>query len=355
MYGHPLALNSMIGALAPQVEPVSVAMHFQTNGSAPEWIELIPAGEFAGRDQRRFVNDQPDQVVAAFRAHKAALPVDIEHASELKATIGEAAPAQGWVEDMDVRAGAVWGRIEWNDPGRALIANRQYRYYSPVLWCSKTSRQVAAVKSVALTNQPNLYIPALNRADHSTSTETAMDFSKFAIALGLVNAASESDILTAINSLKTDRETALNRAESPDANKFVPRATHELALNRATDAETKLAEIEKAALEKDIEAEINAALTAGKIAPANKDYYAEQCRAEGGLEKFRGFVKSAPKIVADPANLGKKPPGATSASSHKAPPGYDVDMNRAELHQKALAYQVEHKCSYADAAVAVSA
>lgn len=348
-------MNSMIGALAPQVEPVSVSMHFQSPGSAPEWIELIPAGEFAGRDQRRFVNDKPDQVVAAFRAYQAALPVDIEHASELKATIGEAAPAQGWVEDMDVRAGAVWGRIEWNDPGRALIANRQYRYYSPVLWCSKKTRQVAAVKSVALTNTPNLYIPALNRADHlSPSTETAMDFSKFAIALGLVSAASESDILTAINSLKTDRETALNRAESPDANKFVPRATHELALNRATTAETKLAEVEKAALEKDIEVELNAALTAGKIAPANKDYYAEQCRAEGGLEKFRAFVKAAPKVVPDPSNLGKKPSGEASESGVKAPAGYSVDMNRAELHKKALAYQIEHKCSYADAAVAVS-
>jgi hypothetical protein len=149
------------------------SMPFQSPGSIPDWIELIPAGEFQGRDGRRFINDEPYRVVAAFQANLASLPVDIEHASELKAKLGEPAPAQGWIEDLDVRGGAVWGRIEWTVSGHAVLANRQYRYYSPV-FCHRTdSNQVLALKSAGLTNQPNLFVPALNQREDKDNTIAA--------------------------------------------------------------------------------------------------------------------------------------------------------------------------------------
>lgn len=299
MYGHPLALNSMAAAFAPQTDSVGVALQFQSADQVPDWIELIPAGPFQGRDGRRFVNDKPEQVVAAFAAHRATLPFDIEHSSEHKARQGDPAPAQGWIEELQVRAGAVWGRVAWNQSGRDLIASKAYRYYSPVIYYDPKTLQVLALRSAGLTNQPNLFIPALNQADSSTQSETVMDLSKIALLLGLAAAASETDIMTAINALKDARDVALHRAETPDINKFVPAATHELAVNRATTAEAELAAIKKGALEKDIETAINAALEAGKIAPANKDYYTAMCRTEGGLDQFKAFAASAPAIVAD--------------------------------------------------------
>ncbi len=46
-----------------------------------------------------------------------------------------------------------------------------------------------------------------------------------------------------------------------------------------------------------------------KNAPASKDFYVATCRSVGGLEKFKTFVASAPKIVADSGLDGKKTPG----------------------------------------------
>ncbi|MEZ5571182.1 MAG: phage protease [Halioglobus sp.] len=318
MYGHPSALNAMAAALAPQTESVGVALQFQSGGTVPDWIELVPAGEFQGRDGRRFVNDRPDQVVAAFTANRATLPFDIEHSSEHKAAKGDPAPAQGWIEELQVRSGAIWSRVEWNPSGRELIANRQYRYYSPVFYFDQKTQQVLALKSAGLTNQPNLFFAALNRA--TTTQETDMDFTKIALALGLIAAAGETDILQAINALKDERATALNRAETPDPAKWVPQETHALALNRATTAETSLASLKQAALDADIEVAINSAQDAGKIAPANKDYYTAMCRTEGGLEKFKAFAATAPALISDQGKDTKRDPGtnATALNAEEA-------------------------------------
>lgn len=303
----------MAAALAPSTESVGVALLLQSAGTVPDWIELIPAGEFMGRDGRKFINDRPDQVVAAFVAHRASLPFDAEHSSEHKAAKGDPAPAQGWIEELDVRDGAVWARVEWTAPGRELIANRQYRYYSPVIYFQPKTNQVLGLKSAGLTNQPNLFFTALNQAAN-THQENDMDFTKIALALGLIAAAGESDILQAINALKEDKATALNRAASPDPAKFIPVETHELALNRATTAETSLAALKQASVEAEIETAINAALSDGKIAPANQDYYTAMCRTENGLDQFKAFIAKAPAIVPSQGDDAKKHPGAQATA-----------------------------------------
>ncbi|WP_254591864.1 phage protease [Candidatus Williamhamiltonella defendens] len=56
------------------------------------WLELIPVGEqITGRDGRSWVNDPPQGMVDAFQANHADLPIDIEHATELKAPKGDPA------------------------------------------------------------------------------------------------------------------------------------------------------------------------------------------------------------------------------------------------------------------------
>lgn len=98
-----------------------------------------------------------------------------------------------------------------------------------------------------------------------------------------------------MRSSKRDNETALNRASSPDPEKFVPRADYELATNRVSELETQV----KAAQDAEIEAEVDAAVEAGKIAPASRDYHLATCRTEGGLDRFRGFVGQSPVIAPD--------------------------------------------------------
>jgi len=264
--------------------------------SLPEWIELLPAGPVVGRDGREWINDDPQGVVDRFVAMQMHLPIDIEHSTELKGVNGDPAPAVGWIEEMAVREGAVWARVSWNDEGAKLLRERKYRYFSPVFTFGKPRHDIHQVTSVGLTNQPNLRVAALNRQQE----QSEMSLSKLiAQALELADDATEQDAVTAINRLKNDHQTALNRADNPSLDKYVPRADYDAAINRASEAETRLQSLQHEQLEREIESEIDAALAAGKITPATVDYHKAQCRAEGGLERFREYVAAAPEIGGD--------------------------------------------------------
>ena len=147
--------NSTAAMLRPtEINPIE--------NQVPEWVELIPSGAVIGRDGRRWMNSGPLGIIQAFIARCLDLPVDIEHSTELKAPKGEAAPAVGWVRELKEIAGAIWGRIEWNEAGRQIVATKQYRYLSPVIRYGRTNGDILALTSVGLTNMPNLHLPALN-------------------------------------------------------------------------------------------------------------------------------------------------------------------------------------------------
>lgn len=40
-------------------------------------------------------------------------------------------PAQGWVTDVEVRDDGLWGKVAWNDLGKATLSDRQYKFFSP--------------------------------------------------------------------------------------------------------------------------------------------------------------------------------------------------------------------------------
>jgi phage I-like protein len=145
---------------------------------------------------------------------------------------------------------------------------------------------------------------ALNRSE--LAKESPMD-KELLKALGLPETATAADALAAVNKLKGDFATASNRAETPSLEKFVPRADYDTALARATTAEKSLSDNRIKALDGEIEAEIKAALEAKKITPATADYHKAHCRQEGGLARFREFVKAAPVVAADSGLGGKDP------------------------------------------------
>lgn len=289
------------------------ALNFQlpNDGTVPEWVELLPAGvKIQGRDGRWWINDNPDGVVTALKGDERAVPIDFEHSTELKAPKGEEAPAAAWLDDFEVReGGSVWGRSEWTPRGRAAVVNREYRYLSPVIVYEKLTGRVTSIASVGLVNQPNLRLQALNR--QQTERNKGMDWKQLLIKLGLPEDATLEQALNALGKLQGDLATAMNRADNPSLEKFVPRADYDQALARATNAEQKLATHEKEEQDKAIDTEIDAALKAGKITPGTKDYYTAQCRQEGGLDAFKKFVETAP-VIGDPSSLeGKDPNGQT--------------------------------------------
>ncbi|UPQ89162.1 phage protease [Vibrio sinaloensis] len=52
-----------------------------------------------GNDGRQFNNDNPTAVLEHFKNKKRQIPLDIEHATELKGPKGEPAPEQDWCSE----------------------------------------------------------------------------------------------------------------------------------------------------------------------------------------------------------------------------------------------------------------
>ncbi|WP_339097218.1 phage protease [Pectobacterium brasiliense] len=259
------------------------------NDKLPEWLPVIPAGQFTGRDGRVWVTSNPaDVITGSFRYPK--LPIDIEHATELKGPKGDPAPAYGWIDSLRQRDdGTIEAHVEWTADGEALIRGKKYLFYSPAFFFTADG-QVTRLSSVGLTNKPNLAFPALNSENNDMTIPVQL-----VTVLGLPATASVDDAVKAIQQIQTSEKVALNRAENPDVTKFIPIETHQLALNRAADAEGKL----QVQAEKEVEALVDLAIKEGKVAPANKGMYLATCRSEDGRKQFTEFVKGAPVIVSN--------------------------------------------------------
>jgi phage I-like protein len=266
-------------------------------GEVPEWVELIPVGpEIVGQDGRRWLNDRPDAIVRAWQARRYPIPtvIDYEHATQRRAEAGLPAPAAGWVTTLENRGNAIWGRVEWTPEAAEQVRQRQYRFLSPAFRFEKATGRIVEIESAGLTNTPNFLI-ALNQVQETLESMTIpIDV---LTALGLAEGATAEQAVAAVSRLQSDLATATNRAEAPPLDRFVPRPQYDVALQRAIAAEAKLAEATQAQTQKAIDDAIAAALAAGKITPATKDYFVAQCRQEGGLAAFQTFIEAAPAIV----------------------------------------------------------
>lgn len=144
------------------------------NGQAPEWVELIPAGpKVTGRDGRSWVFDQASGqlVTTAFVGRSIDLPIDWEHATQRRAPQGQEAPAAGWITVLQLRIGALWGKVSWTPRGRAQVEAREYRYLSPVFDYETETGRIVALVSAGLANKPNLLLTALNNEQFGRNVE----------------------------------------------------------------------------------------------------------------------------------------------------------------------------------------
>lgn len=277
-----------------------LGLALNAEATAPDWVQLVPAGpRIQGRDGRWWMMTNPGAVADRFDPTKEP-QIDIEHSSELKAAQGDPAPAVGWIKGIEVRGGALWGRVEWNGTGHHVVGDKMYRYLSPVFTYDAVTGEIIKIISAGLTNNPNLEMAALNREEETLMDKAVLE------ALGLPAASTAADAIVAINAIKVDRDTARNAAQTPDPAKFVPTADHQLALNRIRTFE----EAETARRDGEITAAVEGAIAAGKVAPASKDYHIAACRIDGGLDRFKSFIASAP-VFAPPSGLDGKTPDGT--------------------------------------------
>ncbi len=275
------------------------------DGQVPEWVQLLPAGQFSGRDGRGpWLADIP-AILSAFMADQSGgiEPVfDYDHQTMLVQQTGQKAPAAGWIKAMEERGGAIWARVEWTAAAADQIGKKEYRYMSPVFDFDPTGRVVFIV-SVALSNIPNLFLRALN----TTHGGTIVELAKLLELLGLpadADAAAAVKAIKALVTAKKENQTAANSLRqavgaADDATLqtvansvltgFVPKAEYERVANA-------LAQHEAGAKDSEIDQMLDEAIKAGKIAPASRSYFRAQCAAD--MSSFRQFVAGAPVIAA---------------------------------------------------------
>ena len=106
------------------------------SAAVPEWIELVPATDENGfleiRDWRLGIYVDQAAIIEEFNSRpeeRRRSPIDWQHAGW--SWRNEKAPAAGWIRELEERAGAVWGRIEWTERGAKDIAKCQLCLHLP--------------------------------------------------------------------------------------------------------------------------------------------------------------------------------------------------------------------------------
>ena len=235
----------------------------------PEWIHLLPAGTFSSWDGRGpFTVSDPAKLIAASMA-RGALPIDQDHATDNVAKTGVAAPARGWIVEMQARADGIWGRVEWTGEGKALLSDRAYRGISPVILFDE-SKCVQAIRRAALTNDP-----ALDQLTTVFSGNPDMDFkAKLIELLGLTAEASDEDILAALKTA-ADADPGGSASMSAQLTEGGEPAGHALELitlsatvaalkSKVSELETTAATNSANALRAEAMSAVDAAITEGK-------------------------------------------------------------------------------------------
>lgn len=282
----------------------------------PQWLMLIPAGEFSGRDGRGpFRLTAAARVIAATEALglTAGIPIDYDHATDFAAPKGRPAPAAGWIRELAERDGALWGRVEWTPHGAKAISSREYRYISPVFQYSPDGT-VTRLLRAGLTNNPNLYLTAISASAAAVAAPhpeggKAMDtlLQQLCEMLGLDDDSSPEDALAAVRALSegarggNDEQAAQDSVEGDDcADDDDTAAAAAMQAGAGADParyvavaqfQRVLGELNQLRAERAgerAERAVDDAIKAGKLIPAQRQWAIAYCQAD-----FKGFAAFA--------------------------------------------------------------
>jgi len=199
--------------LAPNLAMCS-ALNLPTSGEAPAWVHLLPAGAVIrtadGRGPYRLTDAQA-LVTASLQAGER-LVLDENHSTDLAAPQGLSAPAMGWIVELQSRADGIWGKVEWTEDGKRLVAGRAYRGISPVIAHDKSGAIVAILRA-SLVNKPNLKgLTTLHQENDMTLLKRILE------ALGLPETTSEDNLVAAVTTMhqaQGQHQTALQAQLAP--------------------------------------------------------------------------------------------------------------------------------------------
>ena len=306
-----------------------LALNFD-NGALPSSIELIPKGSvIQGRDGRKWKNLDPQKVALNSMARLQRLVIDENHATDLSAPKGGSSPAMGWMTGLRAGdGGAIWADVEWTKRGAEAVLNREYSFISPVFLHNEQG-EINIVLRAALTNSPNLQLPALNSEkspgedpEKNILEGESMLLKVLNAALGLNEEASEAEALAAIkalNAAKAERPQPQTDTSKVDLTAYAPRADLNAMEARALSAEQQVADLNAAQLKKEAEAAVDEAIRNRKFPPASRGEYLALCSTKEGFETFKKITTATPPIIGTETQAPEgKPPAAGSSTALNA-------------------------------------
>lgn len=279
-------------------------------GDPPPEIQVIPFGHHdTPKGPFELDDDGVRDIIAAFETQKNDMVIDYEH----QTLGGMEAPAAGWIKKLVNRGtDGIWAVVEWTEKARQYIANKEYKYVSPVFLKRISDNRVIRLINVALTNQPNIdgMVPLINKLGfegHKNTKEAVIMKDLFKV-LGLSGDATEEAAIAAVNKLKVDLEAktvmvankgvldALGLAATATESEIV--GTIEAMKQSHTkidDVVKELGALKTSLNQKDADGAVEMAMKEGKITPAQKDWALEYAKRD--LAGFGVFVSKAPVVV----------------------------------------------------------
>jgi len=120
----------------------------------PGEFQILPDGKIDIEGDQPAILDAAaaGQIIATFNKRGNDMVIDYEH----QTLAGTEAPAAGWIKKLIYKGKeGLWAVVEWTERAKQFLANREYRYFSPVIWISEDHR-VTRIENVALTNYPRI-------------------------------------------------------------------------------------------------------------------------------------------------------------------------------------------------------
>lgn len=285
-------------------KPIYFYSFTDLSGQAPEWVQFLPYG-LVQSTKGNFIVDEESMaaIIEYFKDRGNDLVIDYEH----QTLTGGQAPASGWIKELLAKGTeGLWAKVEWTEKARKYIADREYRYFSPVVGVRESDRKAVVVLGAGLTNAPAIsnMVPIVNKIDFKE--DESVDFLKrMAEALGLGADATEDQVMQAFTALKDKAAAA-----PPPANKEVLALLDLKEDASVADIKGKIIALQnpsgyvkaeeylalKDRIDKqDRDSLVNMALSEGKVIPAQKAWAEEYALKDP--EGFKAFIKDAPQVV----------------------------------------------------------
>ena len=292
-------------------------------GEVPEEIPILPMGHVSTRKGDFEVDDVGvASMIRQFKARRLDLVIDYEHQ-----TLDDVqAPASGWIKDLYAGKDALMAKVEWTQRGREYIANKEYRYLSPVVLVTKQAHRADILHSAALTNTPAIdgMFAIINSDDldgigDEDEKENVMELEKLIKLLGLEENATEEDVWTRLTeiiekSAKDEGDASKKETKEPEDGELVANKTVLELLGLPQTARTedvtamimsfkagdvalklRVEQLEKQEKTRKADKLVEMALTDGKISAAQKDWAITYALSDP--KGFELFAEKAPAVV----------------------------------------------------------